>query len=160
MLAVENPSFVYDMGAWIFWGTIMLLVIGILIARPISQILKVPPKILSPLIAIICVVGTFSVSSEVFDIKLLIIFGTIGYFMDKYGYSAGPLVLGFVLGPLTDVNFRRVLDLAHGNPLALINRPISFILFLMTVILLLNYYPPFKRLKNRVWSRMSWGKKP
>jgi putative tricarboxylic transport membrane protein len=154
MLAIENPAFIYNMGAWIFWGTIMLLVIGILISRPISQVLKIPPKILAPLIAVICVVGTFSVSSEIFDIKLLIIFGTIGYIMDKYGFSAGPLVLGFVLGPLTDANFRRTLDLAHGNPLALINRPISFLIFLAVSLMLLNYFPSFKRVKDCILSKV------
>ena len=154
MLAVENPTFVYEMGAWLFWGTIMLLVIGILSARPMSQILRVPPMILAPLIAVLCVVGTFSVSSEPFDIKLLIIFGIAGYILDKYGYHAGPLVLGFILGPLTDANFRRTLFLAHGNPLSLINRPISFLLFFATVLMLLNYFPPFQRAKNRFFNKL------
>lgn len=154
MLALENPTFVYEMGAWLFWGTIMLLVIGILTAKPMSQVLKVPPKILAPLIAVLCVVGTFSVSSETFDIKLLIIFGIAGYIMDKYGYHAGPLVLGFILGPLTDANFRRTLDLAHGNPLSLINRPISFLLFLATLLMLLNYFPPFKRAKDSFFNKL------
>lgn len=154
MLSIEHPTFVYEMGAWIFWGSIMLFVIGILISKPVSLVLKVPPKILAPLIAVICVVGTFSVSSEIFDIRLLILFGTIGYIMDKYGYSPGPLVLGFVLGPLTDANFRRTLDLAHGNPLALINRPISFLLFFTIVLMLLNYYPPFKKAKNRIMDKL------
>lgn len=154
MLSVEHPTFIYEMGAWIFWGTIMLLIIGILISKPVSLILKVPPKILAPLIAVICVVGTFSVSSEVFDIKLLVIFGTIGYIMDKYGYSPGPLVLGFVLGPLADANFRRTLDLAHGNPLALINRPISFLLFLIILLIILNYFAPFKKAKNKIFNKL------
>lgn len=150
MLAIENPTFVYEMGAWLFWGTVMLLIIGILTARPMSLVLKVPPRILGPLIAVLCVIGTYSVSSEMFDIRLLIFFGVIGYILDKYGYHAGPLVLGFILGPLTDANFRRTLDLANGDPLSLINRPISFLLFFITVVMLLNYFPPFRRAKGRV----------
>jgi putative tricarboxylic transport membrane protein len=152
MLAIENPTFIYEMGAWLFWGSIMLLVIGILTAKPMSLVLKVPPRIIGPLIAVLCVIGTFSVSSEPFDIKLLVIFGIIGYILDKYGYHAGPLVLGFILGPLTDANFRRTLDLAHGNLLALINRPISFLLFFATILMLLNYFPPFRRAKERLFS--------
>lgn len=153
MLAIENPTFIYEMGAWLFWGTIMLLIMGILTARPMSLVLKVPPRILGPLIAVLCVVGTYSVSSEMFDIKLLVFFGIVGYILDKYGYHAGPLVLGFILGPLTDANFRRTLDLAHGNPLALVNRPISFLLFMATVLMLLNYFPPFTRAKERLYGR-------
>lgn len=147
MLSIENPTFIYEMGAWLFWGTVMLFVIGMLSAKPMSQILKIPPKILAPLIAVLCVVGAFSVSSETFDIKLLIVFGTVGYIMDKYGYSAGPLILGFILGPLTDANFRRTLYLANGNLLSLINRPISFILFFATAFILLRNLQYFKRAK-------------
>ena len=154
MLAVESPTFIYEMGAWLFWGTVMLLVMGILTARPMSQVLKVPPRILAPLIAVLCVVGTYSVSSEVFDIKLLIIFGTAGYILDKYGYHAGPLVLGFILGPLTDANFRRTLHLSQGNLFSLINRPISFLFFIATLIMVLNYYPPFTRARDRILNKV------
>lgn len=145
MLSIENPTFIYEMAAWLFWGTVLLFVIGMLSAKPMSQILKIPPKILAPLIAVLCVVGAFSVSSETFDIKLLIIFGTVSYILDKYGYSAGPLILGFILGPLTDANFRRTLYLANGNLLSLINRPISFLLFLAVAFILLRNLPYFKR---------------
>jgi putative tricarboxylic transport membrane protein len=154
MLAVESPTFVYEMGAWLFWGTVMLLIMGILTARPMSQVLKVPPRILAPLIAVLCVVGTYSVSSEVFDIKLLIVFGTVGYILDKYGYHAGPLVLGFILGPLTDANFRRTLHLSQGNLFSLINRPISFLFFIATLVMVLNYYPPFARARDRILSKV------
>jgi len=145
MLSIENPTFIYEMAAWLFWGTVLLFVIGMLSAKPMSQILKIPPKILAPLIAVLCVVGAFSVSSSTFDIKLLIIFGTVSYILDKYGYSAGPLILGFILGPLTDANFRRTLYLANGNLLSLINRPISFLLFLAVAFILLRNLPYFKR---------------
>lgn len=155
MMQFENPTFVYEMGAWLFWGTVMLLVVGILMAKPLSMVLKVPPKILAPLIAVLCIVGTYSVSTDPFDLKLVVLFGIAGYLLDKYGYSPGPLVLGFILGPLTDANFRRVLDLNHGNPLALINRPISFLFFLATIIILLNYFIPFSVIKKAVMKKFT-----
>jgi putative tricarboxylic transport membrane protein len=109
-----------------------------------SLILKVPPKILAPLIGVLCIVGTYTVSTEIFDLKLVVLFGFIGYILDKYGYNRGPLILGVILGPLTDANFRRVMHLNDGNPLALINRPISILFFISIVVMIL--YKPLKRL--------------
>ena len=59
MLGVDFPNFLYDMGAWLFWASIMLLIIGILSARPLSMILRVPPRILAPLIGILCICGSY-----------------------------------------------------------------------------------------------------
>ena len=153
MLAFENPTFIYQMGAWIFWATVMLLVIGTLVTKPMSLILKVPPKILAPLIAVLCIVGTFSVSNSMFDVSLIIFFGAIGYILEKYGYSSGALILGFILGPLTDSNFRRTLHLNDGNPLALVNRPISFILFLMTSVMIASFFVSFKDIGKRFFRK-------
>jgi putative tricarboxylic transport membrane protein len=144
MLMYDDPGFIYEMGGWLFWGTVMLFVIGLITAKPMSLILKVPPKILAPLIGVLCIVGTYTVSTEIFDLKLVVLFGFIGYILDKYGYNRGPLILGVILGPLTDANFRRVMHLNDGNPVALINRPISILFFISIVVMIL--YKPLKRL--------------
>lgn len=144
MMKFDAPNFVYEMGAWLFWATIFLFIIGSLLTKPISLVLKVPQKIMSPLISVLCIIGTYSVSNDVFDLKLLALFGAVGYIFDKYGYSAGPLILGFILGPLTDSNFRRTLHLSNGDPLSLVNRPISVILFLLTLLTVVNTFFPLK----------------
>ncbi len=150
MLQYENPTFIYEMGAWLFWGTIMLFLIGLLTAKPMSQILKIQPRILAPMIAVLCIIGTYTVSTDLFDLRLVVVFGLVGYLLDRYGYSAGPLILGLILGPLTDVNFRRVMDLHQGNPLALINRPISFIFFAAVVLTLGSSYLSSRKQKRKI----------
>ncbi|MCG8511734.1 MAG: tripartite tricarboxylate transporter permease [Rhodospirillales bacterium] len=149
MLGVDFPTFLFDMGAWLFWASIMLLVIGILSAKPMSLILRVPPKILAPLIAILCVCGSYTVANDMFHVYVVAIAGIVGYFLEKFGYHPAPLVLGFVLGLLTDHSFRRALDLAEGNPIALINRPIAFIFFAVTVIILIQTIPAVRRWRDR-----------
>ena len=155
MLKFDAPHFVYQMGAWLFWATIFLLILGTMLAKPISFVLKVPPKILAPLIAVLCIVGTFSVTNDIFDLKLLVLFGIVGYIFDKQGYSTGPLILGFILGPFTDTNLRRVLHLSNGNLLSLINRPISMILFLLTVFMAINTFLPLKTLRKKIFRKKS-----
>jgi putative tricarboxylic transport membrane protein len=113
-----------------------------------SQIMKVPPKILAPLIATLCFVGTFTVSTNLFDLQLVIFFGVTGYLLDKYGYNLGPFILGVILGPLTDANFRRVMHLNDGNFFSLINRPISMIFFITILVIVLH--KPIKKMISRV----------
>lgn len=151
MLQFDDPTFIFKMGAWLFWGTIMLFLIGLVTAKPMSQIMKVPPRILAPLIATLCFVGTFTVSTNLFDLRLVIVFGIIGYVLDKYGYNLGPFILGVILGPLTDANFRRVMHLNDGNFLSLISRPISMVFFITILVIVLH--KPAKRLFLRVRNR-------
>ena len=148
MLSHDDPTFIFRMGAWLFWGTIMLFVIGLLTAKPMAQIMKVPPKILAPLIAALCFIGTFTVSLNMFDLVLVICFGIFGYVLDKYGFNLGPFILGVILGPLTDGNFRRVMHLNDGNPLALINRPISLLFFLAIVVIIAH--KPLRKMVNKM----------
>lgn len=149
MLAHDDPTFIFRMGAWIFWGTLMLFFMGLITAKPMSQIMKVPPKILAPLIAVLCIVGTFTVSLNLFDLYLIIFFGMFGFILDRYGFSLGPFILGVILGPLTDGNFRRVMHLNDGNLLALISRPIS-LLFFVSIVVIIAYKPLRKLIKKRL----------
>jgi putative tricarboxylic transport membrane protein len=153
MLATEHPEFMYQMGSWLFWGAIMLLIIGILTARPMSYIMKVNPKVLASLIAVLCIVGTFSVSNEVFDLQLVFIFGIVGYIFDKHGYAPGPLVLGFILGPLTDANLRRTLAISDGQVSSLVDRPISLVLFLAVVFTVINTLYPIRKIFAKLSSK-------
>ena len=154
MLAIDFPNYLYDMGAWLFWASIMLLVIGILSARPMAMVLRVPPKILAPLIGILCICGSFSVDNDVFHIHVVVIAGIIGYFLEKIGYHPAPLVLGFVLGSLTDHSFRRALDLREGNPLALVDRPIALLFFLVTLVILLLQIPAIRRWRDQIMNKI------
>lgn len=154
MLAIDFPNFLYDMGAWLFWASIMLLVIGVLSAKPMAMVLKIKPKILAPLIGILCICGSYTVANDQFHIQVVVIAGIIGFFLEKIGYHPAPLVLGFVLGSLTDHSFRRALDLRDGNVLALLDRPIAFIFFIVTALILLQQVPAFRRWRNQVMNRI------
>jgi len=150
MLGIDFPNFLYDMGAWLFWGSIMLLVLGIAMVRPMVYILRVPPRILAPLIAVLCVCGSYSVSNNMFDVQVLTIAGILGFILERFGYHPAPMVLGFVLGQLADTSFRRALDLREGNIMALIDRPIAFIFFAITVIILAQQIPAVRRARARM----------
>ncbi len=73
------------------------------------QVLRIPDKILYPLIILFCLVGAYSVNNSIFDMGVMVAFGLFGYLLNKFDYEPAPLILGFVLGPMFEVNLRRSL---------------------------------------------------
>lgn len=114
------------------------------------QVLKIPYKILFPLILFFCLVGVYSVSNTVFDIYLMIAFGGLGYLMRKFGYEPAPLVLAFVLGPLMENNLRKSLILSQGDFAIFFTRPLSVACLAIALFLLLSPLLPALRKRREV----------
>ena len=114
------------------------------------QVLKIPYKILFPLILFFCLVGVYSVSNTVFDIYLMIAFGAVGYLMRKFGYEPAPLVLAFVLGPLMENNLRKSLILSQGDFAIFVTRPLSIACLAIALFLLLSPLLPALRKRREV----------
>lgn len=80
-----------------------------------------------------CVVGTYALNNSVFDVWVMILFGAVGVWMREFDLPAGPVVLGLVLGPMTESNLRRSLILSDGSWAVFVQRPIALILLLAAV---------------------------
>ena len=85
-----------------------------------------------PLILMACVIGSYASSNKVFDIYVMVIFGILGFFMDKVGISTSALILGQVLGALAETNFRSALTMSQGN-YAIFFRPIPCVFWALTI---------------------------
>ena len=111
----------------LFWGIVASMYIGnaMLLIGMWVQVLKLPYRILFPLILMFCIVGVFASGNAVFDVFVMVLFGVLGYLMRKFGYEPAPLVLAFVLGPMLENNLRKSLILSHGDFAIFISRPIS-----------------------------------
>jgi len=109
--------------------------------------------VLYPSILIICVVGSYSLTSTVFPVVLLFIFGIVGYFMKKMDIPAPPVVLGLVLGPMVETALSQSLSMSHGSPAIFFTRPIS--LLLMLCIFAVGLWPLLKRTRRSRASKMS-----
>lgn len=131
LLSVEHPETIPQIAAIILWCTGLLFLCGILVTRPMVSILRIPQTILMPIIAVLCVVGVFAYENNPFHLTLVFACGVVGYLLDNMGYSPAPLILGLILGNMADAFLRRALLLSDGNPMGLIDRPISFLFFLV-----------------------------
>jgi len=140
LLSVEQPLIIPQIGVILVWSTIFLYVCGVLIMRPMVSILKISPKVLMPIIAVLCVVGTFAYNNNPFHLALVFTCAVAGYFFDKMKYSSAALILGLILGNMADSYFRRALFISDGNVLALVNRPISLLFFLACIWTILKEF--------------------
>jgi putative tricarboxylic transport membrane protein len=130
----------------IFWGTIASMYIGnvalLLLNLPLIglwvKLLKVPYRILMPLILLFCLIGSYSVNNSVVEVIIMIIFGFVGYILRKFDYEEAPLVLAFILGPMLENNFRQSLIMSDGRLSIFVHRPISAAALIISVLLLIS----------------------
>jgi len=134
MLIVREPNLVYS----IFMGLLLVNLLILVFSKPFislfSQIMRVPYTVMGPIILVLCIIGTYSVRNSIFDIWIMLIFGVIGFYLEKNKFPLPPIILGVVLGPLAEVNFRRALQMANGDYTIFFSRPISAILLTLAII--------------------------
>jgi len=105
----------------LFWGLVASMWVG----NCFLITLKIPYAVLFPSILFFCCIGTFSVNNNLDDIYVTAVFGFLGYVAMRLDLDAAPLMLGFILGPMLEENFRRALLLSRGNFGAFFTRSIS-----------------------------------
>lgn len=88
-------------------------------------VLRVPYSVLFPMILLFCIIGVYTISSNIWDIVIMLAFGAVGYAMRKFGYEPLPLVLAFVLGRMAEEAIRQSLLLSRGSLTILLSRPIA-----------------------------------
>ncbi|MBU8913332.1 MAG: tripartite tricarboxylate transporter permease [Spirochaetales bacterium] len=116
---------------------LFLVIIGFLGIRAYSQVFKFPRNVVYAGILIFSMVGAFAMRSNLFDVWLVIIFGVIGFVMEKAKIPLVPLILGIILGPMIESNLRIGLIKTTGRFLPFISRPISIVLVLILAALFL-----------------------
>ena len=137
LLFQSSPEFVWGLIASMYIANFMLLVLNLPLIGVWASLLRMPYKILMPLIVTISAVGVFTTDNNIFDMWVMFIFGIIGYLMRKLKFPAAPVVLALVLGPLVERTLRQSLTISHGDVSIFFTRPISAVLITVALISLL-----------------------
>jgi putative tricarboxylic transport membrane protein len=144
-LMVESPQFFYQIIAMLVIADMAKLVFGFVLVRPLIKILLVPRERLMPIVFVLCVVGAFAITSRVFDIYVMLVFGLIGFVMRELKFNMAPLILGLVLGDLLEKNLTRGLVLSDGSLLPFFTRPVCAVLSALTILSVLWSIPAVNR---------------
>jgi putative tricarboxylic transport membrane protein len=123
-LITERPDMFWGLVISFVVGNVMLLVVNIPLIRIWIAVLSIPYSILCPAIVVFMCIGVYSINYTVVDILVLLVTGLFGVLVGVLKLPPAQLVLGFVLGPLIDENFRRAMQLARGDFLVLLQRPL------------------------------------
>ena len=134
LLFIQHTDVVYAVFIGMFFANLMFLGLGLGGAKVFSQILPVPTYVLSPIILVLCVVGTYALHNNMADVWIMLICGLVGYKMKEYGFAAAPIVLGLVLGELIEISLRRSLIVFDNNAFIFFTRPWALTFIVLTVL--------------------------
>jgi putative tricarboxylic transport membrane protein len=148
MVIQKQPELYWGVVASMWIGNLMLLIINLPMVRIWVALLKVPYRLLFPAIIMFCCVGAFASMNNVFSVWLMLGWGVAGFFFKKIGIQPAPMILGFVLGPMLEENFRRSMNIANGNPMVFIQRPISAALLAFAAVFVVMLALPAIRKKR------------
>ena len=124
-MIASHPDLFWGLVASMWIGNCFLLLLNVPLVRYLLSIFKIPYNVLFPAILFFCCVGTYSVNNSLQDVFVTAAFGLMGYIMLRLSLDPAPLMLGFILGPMLEENFRRSLLLSRGSFTIFVTRPIA-----------------------------------
>jgi putative tricarboxylic transport membrane protein len=144
----SNPTLFWGLIASMWVGNLALVILNLPLIGIWVKLLTVPYRFLYPAILMFCCIGVYTVNNSVFDVYVTAAFGGLGYVFMKLGCEGAPLLLGLVLGPMMEENFRRTLLLSRGDFSVLVTRPLSASLLVVALLLLIVMLLPALRAKR------------
>jgi TctA family transporter len=132
----QQPALFWGLIASMWIGNLMLVVLNLPLIGVWVKLLSIPYRYLFPAILVFCSIGVFTIDNSVFDIYAMILFGLVGYVLRKLDCEPAPMLLGVILGPMLEENFRRALLLSRGDYTIFVSQPISAALLATAVVAL------------------------
>jgi TctA family transporter len=148
-LITEHPDIFWGLIASFWVGNVLLMILNVPMIGVWVKLLRVPYRLLFPSALFFIAVGVFSTQNSLFQIWEVLAFGVIGALLMALDFSVAPILLGFVLGPMVEENFRRALLLSRGDMMIFVQRPISAWFVAASTLLVLV----------QVWAHMRKGSK-
>lgn len=137
-LLTSQPDLVWGLIASLYIGNLLLLLLNLPLVGLWVQILKIPAPYLYAGILVFATVGTYGIGQSVFDLALLYGIGIIGFFMRRYDFPTSPVIIGMILGPFAEQQFRRAMTISQGDMTVFLTRPISLTLIIISVLALVS----------------------
>ncbi len=147
-LMSQNPRLYWGIIMSMYVGNTMLLIMNIPLIAIWIRILKIPYRILFPLILLFCVIGVYGINSNPVDVFLMILFGGIGYVARKTGFEPAPFVLAYVLGPMLEENFIMSLTESRGGLSIFFRSAISSSFLIVSFLVIVGAFFPALRKKR------------
>lgn len=129
LLFTQHADLIYTIFVGFMVANILMFILGMGLMRVYVKVLALAEYFVVPTILMLCIVGSFAINKNFFDVAVMFIFGILGYFLTKLEIPMSPIVLSFILGPMAEENFRRALMISAGDYGVFFSRPLTVILF-------------------------------
>jgi putative tricarboxylic transport membrane protein len=135
-LFTKEPDLVWALIASLYVGNVMLLALNLPLVRLWVKVLEIPRELLTAAILVFATLGVYSVSGSVTEVLVMYGIGVLGFFMRRFDFPVAPVILGVILGPLMEAQFRRTLLVSDGDFGAFLERPFADALFVLAILAL------------------------
>ncbi len=130
----ENATFTAQIMLLMLLANVAFLIFGLITAKVSAKVLNVAQPTVWVAVCVLCVVGSYALNNNFFDVVIMMIAAMLGFLFKVYEFPTGPFILGLLLGGMLESNLRRALVMSHGNYSIFITRPVSFVLLILVLI--------------------------
>jgi putative tricarboxylic transport membrane protein len=132
----EHPDIFWGFIASMYIGNVILIILNLPLVGIFVNLIRIPSRILFPMILLICLVGTYSINSSIFDLLVLLGFGVLGYIFKKIECDMAPFILAMIIGPSLETAFRQSLMRSAGSFSIFAEKPIALTLIVASALML------------------------
>jgi putative tricarboxylic transport membrane protein len=136
LLLQSQPELVWGLIASLFIGNVMLLVLNLPMIAIWVKLLQIPAPLLYAGILVFATIGTYGITQSWVDLVLLYAIGAVGYLMRRYDFPTAPVIIGMILGPLAEQNFRQAMTISAGDWTVFFTRPLSATILVLALLAL------------------------
>ena len=147
LLFQQNPTMVYTIMGTTIVANVFMFGFMIFAVKYLARLATLPRGFLMPVILVFCIIGSFALATRMFDVWTMLFFGLLGFGFERLKIPLAPFVIGFVLAPVAEENLLTGLMASNGSYLPIIQRPISLLFVVLSVILLT--FLIYRQFKNR-----------
>jgi putative tricarboxylic transport membrane protein len=137
LLFEAQSALVWGLIASMYVGNVLLLILNLPLIGLWVKVLSIPRPLLYAGILVFATLGAYSLHQSAVDLLMLYVFGLLGFMMRRWGFPVAPAVIGLILGPLAESQFRRAMAISQGDPSVFLTSPISATLLAVTAALVL-----------------------
>lgn len=134
----ENAQFIYSIYGSLILANIFLLGVGLIGLKLFCKVVQTPAAILYPIIIFTSIMGAYLAQFSLFDVKLMLVFAFLAYFMRKFDYSYICFIIGFILTPIWETSLQQVIITSELNPYMFFTRPVALIIFAITIFVVIK----------------------
>jgi len=150
LLISQHPQIFWGVIASMYVGNCLLLLLNLPLIGFWVKILKIPYRILMPMILLFCIIGSYSINNNTLDVMVMVLFGVVGYILRKCDYEAAPLMVAYILGPMLERAFRKSLVLSDGKLNIFMERRIAAVILVISALLLIHSgYSSYRKFKSK-----------